>query len=387
MSAVIKVTSLLFVAVGISLFPGSQAKAGSFYPEQVEIKDVELIQWAKGQSSEILIGDMVFRRDQIVSRGGFAGSRWPDGKVYFYFAANVEASVRDTFLAQTLAWSRIANVKFIESETAANVIRVSQDQTMGENSCNSYLGMIGGLQPLRLPAGCHGAITIAHEIGHALGFAHEHNRSDRNAYVTIVFNNIANDWLNQYSIDSTVNYLPYDYYSIMHYRSTGSSDQCASGISGCQTITSVPLGSICRRDQMDPEFRFSPQTCTDAMGNRRFISYSDLRSLAYRYGTNLNINFAPETIGAGTTLIVNGKSCSTSCSVTVPYETDFTISMSQGDVAIRVGKCILSAGASCTTSFAGPTTIPALPIGKLPALISMAHGFASGQNVFNDGFE
>lgn len=61
----------------------------------------------------------------------------------------------------------------------------------------------------------------AHEIMHALGFWHEQQRYDRDAYISIVTSNIkSSDLFNfdQYgpNILSTFN-IPYEYDSIMHY--------------------------------------------------------------------------------------------------------------------------------------------------------------------------
>lgn len=61
-----------------------------------------------------------------------------------------------------------------------------------------------------------------HELGHVLGFFHEHARWDRDQYVTIHYENIKDgraadyDWIpaDQWIVSSTA----YDYYSIMHYR-------------------------------------------------------------------------------------------------------------------------------------------------------------------------
>ncbi len=58
---------------------------------------------------------------------------------------------------------------------------------------------------------------IVHEIMHALGFAHEHQRSDRNQYIQVLDNNIHPSSRSQYLLADTINHTPYDYHSTMHY--------------------------------------------------------------------------------------------------------------------------------------------------------------------------
>lgn len=57
--------------------------------------------------------------------------------------------------------------------------------------CWSFLGMTGGSQTLSLqtPA-CMWSGVASHELMHALSFVHEHSRSDRDTYVTILWDNI-----------------------------------------------------------------------------------------------------------------------------------------------------------------------------------------------------
>lgn len=56
-------------------------------------------------------------------------------------------------------------------------------------SCASYVGFIGGAQPVLVGPLCFMG-NIVHEILHALGFHHEHTRKDRDQYITILSHNI-----------------------------------------------------------------------------------------------------------------------------------------------------------------------------------------------------
>jgi hypothetical protein len=60
---------------------------------------------------------------------------------------------------------------------------------VGEKNCLSYVGRIGGKQPIWISPGC-GAEEVAHEIMHALGFIHEQNRTDRDESLLVHFDNI-----------------------------------------------------------------------------------------------------------------------------------------------------------------------------------------------------
>jgi astacin (peptidase family M12A) len=88
----------------------------------------------------------------------------------------------------------------------------------------------------------------AHELGHVLGFHHEHARWDRDAFVTIHYENIKPgrsadyDWIPK--TNWLVNSTGYDYYSIMHYRVCWTSrceSQCrdGDGTSPCAVIDPV----------------------------------------------------------------------------------------------------------------------------------------------------
>ena len=93
-------------------------------------------------------------------------------------------------------------------------------------SCGSYVGDSDlSPQPIFLSVTCLTPAVVAHEIGHALGRVHEHQRDDRDRYVTVNARNIApyaaanfdrlrSRYTNGYQPTSEGDY---DYASAMHY--------------------------------------------------------------------------------------------------------------------------------------------------------------------------
>lgn len=118
---------------------------------------------------------------------------------------------------------------FIERTTETDYVRV----TISDSGCYSYVGRIGGAQQLNLQdyepgTGCFRKATIQHEFIHALGFHHMQSATDRDEYVTIVWENImagTENNFNTYSADRIYQYqVPYDYGSVMHYSATAFSN-------------------------------------------------------------------------------------------------------------------------------------------------------------------
>uniref|UniRef100_A0A3B4V3P3 Metalloendopeptidase n=1 Tax=Seriola dumerili TaxID=41447 RepID=A0A3B4V3P3_SERDU len=87
------------------------------------------------------------------------------------------------------------------------------------SGCWSYLGRVGGEQRISLRRnGCLHTDTVQHEVLHALGFHHEHVRSDRDQHVTIHFENIQEGVESNFQKVQTNNLnTPYDFESVMHY--------------------------------------------------------------------------------------------------------------------------------------------------------------------------
>ncbi|XP_077419541.1 high choriolytic enzyme 1-like [Vanacampus margaritifer] len=90
---------------------------------------------------------------------------------------------------------------------------------ISDTGCWSYLGRQVHGQKISLQQnGCVFKGIVQHEVLHALGFHHEHVRSDRDANVIINFQNIQPGEEKNFRISNTNNLgTPYDFDSVMHY--------------------------------------------------------------------------------------------------------------------------------------------------------------------------
>ncbi len=174
---------------------------------------------------------------------------WPNGVVNYTIDPRAFPSGTDSYnsICEAIAhWEKATVLRFAEGE-AKNYIIFTLKKYLPEPKegpdiigTSNRIGMKIGDGPQYVyfdedPAGYNG--LIIHEIGHAVGMFHEHQRNDRDDYVTVYPKNV----IPQYYEDN----FPiepdqdddsrYDYGSIMHY------GECAFSINGDPTI--VPIGN------------------------------------------------------------------------------------------------------------------------------------------------
>jgi hypothetical protein len=182
----------------------------------------EIRYYAANDSMAVIDGDVLIPqsaikkdRNALETRAAvfYSGSRpWLNNTVYYQLDAQLPTNLRTSFGKACYEWNRLTGIRFVQrtSTTQTNYIYVFKG-----NGNYSTVGMIGGGQELSLNDPNVG--VAIHELGHALGMIHEHQRSDRNDHL-IVHSSVANtDNFSRYV--SSTNYGAFSWSSIMLYPS------------------------------------------------------------------------------------------------------------------------------------------------------------------------
>ncbi|MBI4907442.1 MAG: hypothetical protein HY820_27705 [Acidobacteria bacterium] len=189
-------------------------------------------------------GDILMGREEELERAEKAAGResvsrnsgrWPGGIVPYV----IDAAFPNPALVQAAIshWNTNLSgyISLVPRTTQSAYLLFRADANAG--SCSSYVGYTGmAAQPVNLGAYCSTGNAI-HEIGHAIGFYHEHTRTDRNTYVVVNTANIdPNASYNFTMCSNCTNGGAYDYGSIMHYPAY------AFSINSLPTIETIPAG-------------------------------------------------------------------------------------------------------------------------------------------------
>lgn len=107
---------------------------------------------------------------------------WPNNTVVYAFDPALQSARRTRVLAAMAHWSATTQMRFVEVSylTPLSVSHVYIQPS--DDGCNSNVGHLGGRQEINVTDWCTEG-NLIHEIGHTVGFWHEHTRSDRDAHV------------------------------------------------------------------------------------------------------------------------------------------------------------------------------------------------------------
>ncbi|XP_064618038.1 tolloid-like protein 1 isoform X2 [Liolophura sinensis] len=144
---------------------------------------------------------------------------WDYAVIPYDIESNFTGDDKTLFKLAMRHWENFTCVTFIEKRPEDQNYIVFTQKPCG---CCSFVGKRGnGAQAISIGKNCDKFGIVVHELGHVIGFWHEHTRPDRDEHVQIIYKNIMPGQeynFNELTKDE-VNSLgeDYDYGSIMHY--------------------------------------------------------------------------------------------------------------------------------------------------------------------------
>jgi Astacin (Peptidase family M12A) len=214
---------------------------------------------------------------------------WP-GRISYVFNAAAsklmnDSYVRDRWMSYIESWNKISPIQLQPRKYKEPYILFRGEYPAG-SVVGNYNTVINGNdysgQPIDV-MGCYSEQCFHHELGHALGLKHEHQRCDRDKFLTFSFDTNDSRFFTDYSkfCDSEFkSYGLYSFDSVMHYR-LGTSGNPYGIDMRMEAKNQLPAG----------EYRGSPSQA----GNMERLAESDRLTILAMYG----LSEPPDTSNLG----------------------------------------------------------------------------------------
>ncbi len=231
----------------------------------------------------LIEGDIQVPPD-FFERGSYDTNLWADGVVPYEFDQNTSTPQRQVALDAMQDWADVSALDFRPREQFDFYFLHFRDAN--ENS--SPVGPQFNGNTINIAD--WDEFIVAHEVGHSLGYWHEHARPDRNTYVQIVWTNIVPGEEHNFEIHGNA-YGPYDFESVMHYDRCEFSC-CTENPQDCH-VGSNCFDEVCFTVVVREPYHDQWQLL---IGQRSYLSDWDERQMLYLYPPG-NWRFVDTTYG------------------------------------------------------------------------------------------
>ncbi|CAF0722715.1 unnamed protein product [Brachionus calyciflorus] len=175
---------------------------------------------------EILYSNSRSKR-RIITTNLFGNpTRWPNGIIPYEFDIDASDSLKTKFQMAIQIWHQHTCIQFEPYSSTLHPNHRSRVLVKNRGHCAARVGYSidpnqkVGITDVYLPEHCPLG-SVLHELGHVIGFRHEHTRYDRTDHINVHYERMQSSQRPQYDIME--NGFPgyfgiyYDLYSIMHY--------------------------------------------------------------------------------------------------------------------------------------------------------------------------
>ncbi|KJH43830.1 astacin [Dictyocaulus viviparus] len=143
--------------------------------------------------------------------------KWPGGRVPYMLSSAYNEHQRAVIASAVAGYQTKTCIRFVpRTPFDRDYVVISK-----MDGCYADFARVGGRQQVSLADECINYATVIHELMHVIGFIHEHQREDRDRYVSILYQNIipgiSMDFDKLSAFDLSYYGENYDYSSIMHY--------------------------------------------------------------------------------------------------------------------------------------------------------------------------
>ncbi|TKR77919.1 hypothetical protein L596_018808 [Steinernema carpocapsae] len=124
-----------------------------------------------------------YRRGSVVA---LEMDKWPNGRIPYLLSSAYSTEQRAVLAKAISSYNAKTCIRFVPKQpTDRDYVMISKLE-----GCYADFARVGGRQQVSLADECVDYATVIHELMHVIGFIHEHQRDDRDGFVTILWSNI-----------------------------------------------------------------------------------------------------------------------------------------------------------------------------------------------------